>query len=84
MKIGRGGYGVKSLLLDAFIKLEQDKEFLRYFSKFKGNSRFDFTLDTYYLRAAKILEEKGDFKTMFKYLERLAAFIRFRPFQESF
>lgn len=67
-------YRVKSLLLDAFLTLEQDKEFLRYFSKFKGNSRFDFTLDTYYLRAAKILEEQGDFKTMFRYLERLAAF----------
>ena len=67
-------YKVKSLLLDALIKMEKNDEFLRYFSKFNGNSRFDFTLDAYYLKATKILEEKGEYKTMYKYLERLAAF----------
>ena len=67
-------YEIKSILLDAFLKLSQDDEFLKNFSRFKGNSRFDFTLDAYYLKAAKILEEKGEYDTMFKYLERLASF----------
>lgn len=67
-------YEIKSILLDALIKIDQNEEFLKNFSRFKGKTRFDFTLDTYYLKAANILEDKGEYKTMYQYLERLASF----------
>lgn len=67
-------YEIKSLLLDAFLELGQNNEFLQFFSRFKGHSRFDFTLDEYYLKAASLLEERGDYSTMYQYLERLVEF----------